>query len=60
MTKEAIEKLNEVERETGATSLGEVIRDAVSTYVALVRLKQEGGKIMVEKDGRPKELILPK
>lgn len=60
VTKTAIKKLNGIKEETGATSMGEVIRDAVSTYAALITLKRSGGKILIEKNDTTKELILPK
>jgi len=57
VTPETRERLEHLQKRTGAASLEEVIRRALAYYDTLVRVEEEGGRVVVEpKKGGAKEL----
>ena len=54
---EAYERLNQLKDETGATSLAEVVRNALFVYDLLLKWKSAGYEILVHKDGEPGRVL---
>lgn len=53
------ERLKEAQAETGADTLTDVVRDAVATYIALVREHKQSGEVIVRSaDGKEKAYAL--
>ncbi len=52
----AFDKLKMLEKETTAGSMTEVIGRALAIYEAIVQQKKEGGRILIEKGNKQREL----
>ena len=56
---EDMERLEKLARALGTSSKADAIRQAVAIMSKLAEIEQKGGKLVIEEDGRTRELYFP-
>jgi hypothetical protein len=58
MPPRSVERLKELQTKTEASSYAEVVRNALQLYEAMIREIDDGGRILLERDGKTSPLII--
>ena len=58
MPPKSVERLKALQEKTEASSYAEVVRNALQLYEALIEETDNGGRILIERDGNAAPLVI--